>query len=142
VVALPLTELIGWRLDAMSAAVALAVAAAIFGIGECFHGPAPQALVADIGPPHLRGRYFAVHSLSWGLGGTAGPAVGGVILGAEPFALWPLAAAACAVATVGVLALEPHIPEHLRRIPKRDLAPPLSALTEPQPVDLAAGERG
>jgi MFS family permease len=137
-----MVELIGWRLDATSAAVALAVAAAIFGIGECFHGPAHQALVADIGPPHLRGRYFSVHSLSWGLGGTAGPAVGGVILGAEPFALWPLAAAACAVAAVGVLALEPYVPEHLRRIPKRDLVPPLPALAEPTPVDLAAGERG
>ena len=46
-----------------------ALAAGIFGIGECFHGPAHQALVADIGPEHLRGRYFAIHSLSWGLGG-------------------------------------------------------------------------
>ena len=31
-------------------------------------------------PTHLRGRYFAVHSLSWGLAGTVGPAVGGFIL--------------------------------------------------------------
>ena len=67
----------------------------MFGVGECFHGPAHQALVADIGPEHLRGRYFAVHSLSWGLAGTVGPAVGGFILAAAPFALWPLAAGVC-----------------------------------------------
>jgi MFS family permease len=136
-----MVELIGWRLEATAAAVALAVAAAVFGIGECFHGPGHQALVADIGPPHLRGRYFAVHSLSWGLGGTAGPAIGGVILGAAPFALWPLAAAACAVAAVGVLALERHVPAHLRRIPGRATsAPPLPPLPEPEP--LPVGERG
>jgi MFS family permease len=129
-----LVELIGWRLEATAAAVALAVAAALFGVGECFHGPAHQALVADIGPPRLRGRYFAVHSLSWGLGGTAGPAVGGVILGAAPFALWPLAAIACVVAAVGVLALEPFVPAHLRRVPRGEVELPAAGLAEPVPV--------
>src|SRR4029079_18038474 len=91
-----------------------ALAAGLFGIGECFHGPAHQALVADIGPPHLRGRYFAVHSLSWGLAGTVGPATGGFILDAAPFALWPLASAVCLLAVAGALALEPLVPPGLR----------------------------
>ena len=77
-------------LDATAAFVVMTVALAIFGIGECFHGPAHQALVAEIAPDHLRGRYFAVHSLSWGLAGTVGPAAGGFLLAAAPFALWPL----------------------------------------------------
>jgi MFS family permease len=129
-----LVELAGWRLEAVAAAVVISVAAAIFGIGECFHGPAHQALVADIGPPHLRGRYFAVHSLSWGLGGAAGPAIGGVILGAEPFALWPLALAACAAAAIGVLALERFIPAEVRRIPRQDAEIRPAGLAEPAPV--------
>ena len=79
----------------------IAVALAIFGVGECFHGPAHQALVAEIGPDYLRGRYFALHSMSWGLGGTAGPAVGGVLLGVAPFALWPLAAGVCGATAAG-----------------------------------------
>ena len=128
IVAWLLVDLAGWRLNAGAAFVVIAVALAIFGIGECFHGPAHQALVAEIGPPHLRGRYFAVHSLSWGLAGTVGPALGGFILAAAPFALWPLAAAVCAVAAAGALALERRIPPDLRRVPHTEAEPPVLAL--------------
>ncbi len=117
----------GYWLTATSAFLVLATAAAILGIGECFHGPAHQALVSDIGPPHLRGRYFAVHSLSWGLAGTVGPAIGGFILAAAPFALWPLASGICLLAAVGALALEPYVPEGLRRIPREDALTPTLA---------------
>jgi MFS family permease len=127
-----LVDATGAWLEATAAFVALAVAAGIFGAGECFHGPAHQALVADIGPPHLRGRYFAVHSLSWGLAGTVGPALGGFILASEPFALWPAAAAVCVVSAFGALALERFIPPRLRRIPREEASIP--ALPEPAPV--------
>lgn len=108
---------VAW-LDATPAFVAVIVAVAIFGIGECFHGPAHQALVADIAPGHLRGRYFAVHSLSWGLAGTVGPAVGGLLLATAPFALWPAAAAVCVAAGAGALALERLVPARYVRIPR------------------------
>jgi MFS family permease len=121
----------GAWLDDGAAFVVLAVALAVFGVGECFHGPAHQSLVAEIGPPHLRGRYFAVHSLSWGLAGTVGPAAGGFVLAAAPFALWPLAAGVCAVAAAGALALEGRVPEALRRIPRDE---PEVAVLEPAPV--------
>jgi MFS family permease len=114
-------------LHATAAFVVMTVALAIFGIGECFHGPAHQALVAEIAPGHLRGRYFAVHSLSWGLAGTVGPAAGGFLLAAAPFALWPAASAVCAVALVGALLLERRVPERYRRIPRADREPPLPA---------------
>jgi MFS family permease len=117
----------GYWLTATTAFLVMALAAAILGVGECFHGPAHQALVSDLGPPHLRGRYFAVHSLSWGLAGTVGPAVGGFILAAEPFALWPLASAVCLVAAAGALALEPYVPEGLRRIPREEALTPTLA---------------
>ena len=107
-------------LHATAAFVVMTVALAIFGIGECFHGPAHQALVAEIAPGHLRGRYFAVHSLSWGLAGTVGPALGGFVLAAAPFLLWPAASVVCAVALVGALALERRVPEPLRRIPRAE----------------------
>jgi MFS family permease len=110
----------GYWFEASVAFVAVSVCAIVIGIGECFHGPAHQALVGALGGDRLRGRYFALHSLSWGLGGTAGPAVGGLILAREPFALWPLAAAVCAVAAVGALALERLVPPELARIPRED----------------------
>jgi MFS family permease len=122
----------GAWLHATPAFIAFAVAAGVLGIGECFHGPAHQALVADIAPPHLRGRYFAVHSLSWGLAGTVGPAAGGFILAAAPFALWPLASLMCVLAIAGALAMERFVPPGLRRIPREEAGIP--ALAEPAPV--------
>src|SRR5262249_23134667 len=75
-----LVDATGAWLEATAAFVAFAVAAGFLGAGEGFHGPAHQALVAGIGPPHLRGRHFAVHSLSWGPAGTGGAAVGRLLL--------------------------------------------------------------
>jgi MFS family permease len=115
----------GYWLTGTAAFVVITVALAIFGIGECFHGPAHQALVAEIAPDHLRGRYFAVHSLSWGLAGTVGPAAGGFLLAAEPFALWPVAAVVCLIAAIGALRTEPMVPERFRRIPKTEAASPV-----------------
>jgi MFS family permease len=115
-------------LDATVAFVVMTIALAIFGIGECFHGPAHQALVAEIAPGHLRGRYFAVHSLSWGLAGTVGPAVGGFLLATKPFALWPAAAAVCFVAMIGTLLLERRVPDRFRRIPRAEVEPRVPAV--------------
>jgi MFS family permease len=122
----------GAWLESGAAFVVFALAMALFGIGECFHGPAHQALVADIAPEHLRGRYFAVHSLSWGLAGTVGPAVGGFILAGAPFVLWPLASMICLVAAAASLAMERYIPVRLRRIPHEEASIP--GLAEPAPV--------
>lgn len=110
----------GLWLEATAAFVVLLVAAVMLGVGECFHGPAHIALVADIGPAHLRGRYFAVHSLSWGLAGALGPAIGGAILDHKPFALWPLAAAVCLSAGAGWFMLQRFLPPRLQRIPRDD----------------------
>jgi MFS family permease len=122
----------GAWLNATPAFIAFAIAAGLLGIGECFHGPAHQALVADVAPAHLRGRYFAVHSLSWGLAGTVGPAAGGFILAAAPFALWPLASFVCFIAVAGALAMERFVPPRLRRIPREEASIP--GLAEPAPV--------
>ena len=107
----------GYWLEAVSAAVAFGVAAVVFGLGECFQGPVQGALVADLAPAHLRGRYMAVSTISWDIGFIIGPAVGGFILGAEPLALWPLAALVCLVAGAGALALDRSLPGNLRLTP-------------------------
>ena len=117
----------GYWFTAGTAFVVIAFAAIMLGVGECFHGPAHQALVSDIGSPHLRGRYFAVHSLSWGLAGFVGPALGGFILAGAPFALWPLASLVCVIAVVGVLRIERYIPAHLQRVPHEDALTPTLA---------------
>ena len=124
----------GDLLNGTSAAVVLIGAGAIFGIGETLQAPTQPPLVADLAPDRLRGRYFALGSMSWSVGGVLGPAVGGPLLGWHPLAVWPTAAAVCVLAVVGCLLLERNLPEEVRRTPRREPGPvtPL----EP-PLDLA-----
>jgi MFS family permease len=107
----------GLRLETVAAAAAFGLAAILFGLGECFQGPVQGALVADLAPPRLRGRYMAVSTISWDIGFIVGPALGGFVLQAEPLALWPLAAAVCLIAGAGAIALERTIPRELRLTP-------------------------
>jgi MFS family permease len=127
----PLFWLVAWMLveaggawfDAAAATAVFAGAALVFGLGECFHGPNYAPLVADLAPPGLQGRYWALSSNSWELGYIVGPAVGGFVLAAQPLALWPLAAAGCALACVAALSLERAIPVELRVTPASVPAP-------------------
>jgi predicted MFS family arabinose efflux permease len=107
----------GATLESIAAASVLALAGLVFGLGECFQGPTQGALVADLAPPRLRGRYMAMSTISWEIGFVIGPAVGGFVLDRQPLALWPLAAAVCLLAGVGALALERGVPPQLRLTP-------------------------
>lgn len=89
----------------------------VFGLGECLHGPTQGALVADLAPPRLRGRYMAMSTLSWEVGFVIGPGCAGFILDWQPNLLWPLAAATCLVAGAGALLLERKVPRNLRLTP-------------------------
>jgi MFS family permease len=103
--------------EAGAAALVFGLAAIIFGLGECFHGPTQGALVADLAPPRLRGRYMALSTLSWEIGFVIGPTAAGFILNSEPNALWPIASVACLLAGCGALLLEKRIPRELRITP-------------------------
>jgi predicted MFS family arabinose efflux permease len=107
----------GASLEAAAAASVFALAGLVFGLGECFQGPTQGALVADLAPPRLRGRYMAMSTMSWEIGFVIGPAAGGFVLDHQPLALWPLAAGACLLAGMGALLLERSIPRELRLTP-------------------------
>ena len=107
----------GASFEATAAVAIFSSAVVLFGLGECFQGPVQGALVADLAPPRLRGRYMAVSTNSWDLGFLLGPAIGGFILAAQPLALWPLAALACLAAGAGALSLESRLPRELRLTP-------------------------
>jgi predicted MFS family arabinose efflux permease len=107
----------GLWVEAAAAAVVFALAAVVFGIGECFHGPTQGALVADLAPVRLRGRYMAFSTLSWEIGFAIGPAVGGFVLHSSPNVLWVLAAATCLLAGLGTVLLEREVPRELQLTP-------------------------
>jgi predicted MFS family arabinose efflux permease len=126
----------GGLLSGTSAAIVLITATLVFGLGETLQGPTQAPLVADLAPDRLRGRYFALGSMSWSAGSILGPAVGGPLLGWHPLAVWPIAAGVCVFAALGCLALERRLPEDVRRTPKHTtvtatpLTPPLDVAAE------------
>ena len=53
----------------------LCFAMMVFAIGETMLSPVGPALVNDIAPEHLRGRYNAAQGLTWGVSGSVAPAI-------------------------------------------------------------------
>jgi MFS family permease len=85
-------------------------------------------------PTTLRGRYFALGSMSWSAGSILGPAIGGPLLGWHPLAVWPLAAAISVAAAFGCLALERRLPERVRRSPVGEPFGEGEPLVKPMPA--------
>jgi MFS family permease len=121
----------GIWLTATAAALVFVSATLVFGVGETLQGPTQAPLVADLAPDHLRGRYFALGSMSWSVGSILGPAVGGPLLGWHPLAVWPIAAGVSVIAAIGCLALERRLPERVRRTPTSGT---VAALPKPAPA--------
>jgi MFS family permease len=109
----------GLWFEAAAAAVLLVVAGVIFAFGECVLGPAQSALVADLAPEGLRGRYIALLTNSYAVGFIAGPALGGAVLAASPSALWAAAAVVLLSAAAGALAMSRRVPADVRLVPSR-----------------------
>ena len=122
----------GVWLRATGAALVFVVATMIFAVGECLQGATQGPLVADLAPERLRGRYFALSSMSWSLGSVLGPAVGGPLLGWHPLSVWPIAATVCLLAGLGCLALERSLPPSARLTPLAER--PEDERLEPLPV--------
>jgi MFS family permease len=99
-----------------AAFVLLAAAMMIFGFGLCLHGVVQAPLVADLAEPGLLG-YMALSALSWQLGFTLGPAIGGIGLALSPNGLWLGAAALCAIGGAVALLIEEALPQRARRTP-------------------------
>ena len=67
---------------------ALVACMMIFTLGEMFALPMASAYVADLAPPHMRGRYMGVNGMTWALSLILGPALGMQLLAFSPGALW------------------------------------------------------
>lgn len=65
-----------------------AIGTAIFALGETLWSPVMPAIVNDLAPAELRGRYNSMQSVVWGASGALGPAVAGLLLGIGSAGLW------------------------------------------------------
>lgn len=108
----------GLWLSGASAALFLGLAVSVFAVGECLHGAVQGPLVADLAEPRLMGRYMALSALSWQIGFTLGPAVGGFALSASPTAMWLGAAVLLVAGGAAALAADGVLPASARRSPR------------------------
>lgn len=68
---------------------AFAASMAIMTIGELLMTPTGTALVANLAPPDMRGRYMSVYGLTWPIGAGIGPIIAGLLYDhIAPQAMW------------------------------------------------------
>lgn len=78
----------------------------LFAVGETLWQPVLPALVNDLAPEALRGRYNAFSSLTWLVAGMLGPAVAGLLIGAGHATAWVVVVVVgCLVASLLALRL-------------------------------------
>ena len=84
----------GFALNAWARTVpALAGCMSVFTLGEMLVMPMSSAYVADLAPPHMRGRYLGVSGLTWGLALIFGPVAGMKFFTTHAAAYWLTCAA-------------------------------------------------
>ncbi|HSF81905.1 MAG TPA: MFS transporter [Anaerolineales bacterium] len=81
---------IGFAMYGFTSAYSLFLTAmVIITLGEMLVAPVSQAVVANLAPEDMRGRYMAVFGISWGLPFAIGPYLAGLILdNTDPRILW------------------------------------------------------
>lgn len=68
--------------------IALSISQFIFAIGEMIQAPTIPTLANELAPEHIRGRANAWMSLQWSVSGVLGPAITGLMLGADLATAW------------------------------------------------------
>jgi MFS family permease len=80
---------IGFTLNCVAHSVAaLAACMAIFTCGEMVAVPVATAYVANLSPPHMRGRYAGAYGFTWGLALIVAPGIGMKLLAYNQTLLW------------------------------------------------------
>ena len=75
-------------LPMLASGIALCISQLVFAIGETVQAPTIPTLANELAPEHIRGRANAFMSLQWSISGVAGPAITGLMLGADRPTLW------------------------------------------------------
>lgn len=92
--------------DALNLPVLFALAAA-HGAARVFLGPSMSAIAPNIVPPRLLPRAIALSSIAWQTASVAGPAVGGLVFAAVPWAPHALSAVLLACGMILILTVRP-----------------------------------
>jgi MFS family permease len=78
-------------------------------VGEVLFASVSSAIIADLAPPHLRGRYGGLYGVAFSVAALLGPLGGSWLLGIGAWLPWVTCAALCAASGAGALALAPAV---------------------------------
>ena len=102
---------LGFALTAVAHQIPALVGCVItFTLGEMLAMPVASAYIANLSPPHLRGRYLGAYGLNWGLALILAPGLGMKLLAWCPTALW-LGCGALALIAAGIISKNLNTPE-------------------------------
>ncbi len=96
---------------------AFALTVVAWTLGEIGQTTSLFALVADIAPEAMRGRYIGAVGIAWGASGVLAPFAGANVYAASPGALWLGALALSGVGAAGHIALMTHL-RRAKRVPE------------------------
>lgn len=103
-----------------------ALGMAVLTVGEMVIIPVAQAVVAQMAPEDMRGRYMGFYGLVWGLSFAIGPLAGGIILasgeGIYRRWLWYVSLGIGVLGALGFLALDRYLRRRKRRPQPESLA--------------------
>jgi MFS family permease len=96
----------------LSATVLVAGCASVFALGETLMQPTIPALVNDLAPDHLRGRYNALSTAAFSLASIVAPVIAGWLIGAGLGSAYIVQLViGCGVLALVAMYLEPRLPE-------------------------------
>ena len=75
-------------LPVLASGIALCMSQLVFAFGEMVQAPTIPVLANELSPEHIRGRTNALMSLQWSVSGVLGPAITGLMLGADLAKAW------------------------------------------------------
>ncbi len=126
----------GFVSGTVGATLLVAGCASVFALGETLLQPTIPALVNDLAPDHLRGRYNALSSASFSLPGIIAPVTAGFLIdhGLAGVYIGLLVGGSVAIGAIAIWWVEPHLPPDVNGVrfpdPVSDEAP------EPHPGPL------
>ncbi|MFG2396251.1 MDR family MFS transporter [Streptomyces lydicus] len=108
---------------AASTTVVYGLAVAVSTLGEILVFAVTAAVVADLAPTALRGRYNGLIGMAWGTGFLIAPLAGTRLLTLGSTTLWLTCAALCLVAALAQLSLAPALRRHAARSASEGTSP-------------------